>query len=109
MAVLVGEACVYVVGLRPFTSTFYLLEVKVNWQASTLQDTYTPLQRHKQSHNAATRDPIALQENLCCTSHILALMDLMMVIKLTETCSPNELIQGVPGGMCQTSGGCSLC
>ena len=26
-----------------------------------------------------------------CMSYILALMDLMMVINLTETCSPNEL------------------
>jgi len=36
-------------------------------------------------------DLIAFQEKLCCMSYILALMDLMMVIKLTETCSPNEL------------------
>jgi hypothetical protein len=37
------------------------------------------------------RDPIVFQEKFCCMSYILALMDLMMVIKLTETCSPNEL------------------
>ena len=34
---------------------------------------------------------IYFSNKLCCMSYILALMDLMMVIKLTEKRSPNEL------------------
>jgi len=36
------------------------------------------------------------KENLCCMAIPLALTDLMMVIRMTETCSPKKLTEGHP-------------
>ena len=87
-----------------------------NVSVPTTCNVYSLVQPHFSIFNNVSGSAIyslssfTLQQCVCVQPHFVATCNTSSLILEQRVCTYNiQYIQGVPEGMCQTSGGCSLC